>query len=78
MQTDNSLKKSPMLGKIEGRRRREHQKMRWLDRITDAMNTNLCKLREMVRDREALCAAVQVVAESEMTGWLNNNNDSEI
>ena len=62
MQTDNSLKKSPMLGKIEGRRRREHQKMRWLDRITDAMNTNLCKLREMVRDREAGRAVVHGVS----------------
>ena len=62
MQTDDSLKKSLMLGKIEGRRRRGHQKMRWLDRITDAMNTNLCKLREMVRDREAGRAAVHGVS----------------
>ena len=79
MQTADSLEKSLMLAKIEGRRR-GCQRMRWLGGISDAMNTdmNLGKLQEMVRDREALCAAVQVVAESEMTGWLNNNNDSEI
>ena len=53
MHTDNSLEKSLMPGKIEGRRRRGHQRMRWLDGITDAMNMNLGKLREMVRDREA-------------------------
>ena len=53
MQTENSLEKSLMLGKIEGRRRRGHQRMRWLDGITDATNMNLGKLREMVRDREA-------------------------
>ena len=51
--TDDSLEKSLMLGKIEGRRRRGHQRMRWLDGITDATNMNLGKLREMVRDREA-------------------------
>ena len=53
MQTDDSLEKSLMLGKIEGRRRRGHQKMRWLDGITDAMNVNMGKLQELVRDREA-------------------------
>ena len=79
MQTADSLEKSLMLAKIEGRRR-GCQRMRWLGGISDAMNTdmNLGKLQEMVRDREALCAAVQVVAESEMTEWLNNNNKSEI
>ena len=52
MRTDNSVEKSLMLGKIEGRRR-GHQRMRWPDSITDAMNMNLGKLQEMVRDREA-------------------------
>ena len=64
MQTVNSLKKSLMLGKIEGRRRRGHQRMRWLDSITDAMNMNLGKLQEMVRDREAWHAAVHGVTKS--------------
>ena len=62
MNTD-SLEKSLMLGKIE-RRKREHQKMRWLDDITGTMNMNLGKLREMVRDREAYLAAVHGVAKS--------------
>ena len=53
-----------MLGKIEGRRRRGCQRMRWLDGITDAMNTNLGKLREMVRDREVWHAAVHGLAKS--------------
>jgi len=54
-----------MLGKIEGRRRRGHQRVRWLDGITDAMDMNLGKLREMVRSREAWHAAVHAVAK----GW---------
>ena len=64
MPTDDSLKKSLMLGKIEGRRRRGHQRMRWLDGITDAMNMNWCKFPEMVRDREAWCIAVHGVTKS--------------
>ena len=64
MQTDNSLEKS-LLGKIEGRRSRGHQKIRWLDGITDAVNTNSGKLWELVRDREAWHAAVHGAANSQ-------------
>ena len=64
MQRADSLEKSLMLGKIKGRRGRGHQRMRWLDGITDAMNTNLGKLLEMVRDREAWHTAVHEVAKS--------------
>ena len=64
MWTDDSLKKSLILRKVEGRRRRGHQGMRWLDGITDTMNVNFAKLQEMVRDREAWSAAIHGVANS--------------
>ena len=73
MQTADSLEKSLVLAKIEGRRRRGCQRMRRLGGITDAMDMNLGKLLEMVRDREAWRAAVHGVTESDMTGRLNNS-----
>ena len=64
MLTADSLEKSPMLGKTEDRRRRGHQRVRWLDGITDTMDMNLGKLQEMVRDREAWHFAVHGVTKS--------------
>ena len=79
MGTTDLLEKSLMMGKTGDGRRRGCPRIRWPDGMTDAMDMNLGKLQEMVRDREAWCAAVHgVTKESEMTGQLNNNDNHEI
>ena len=76
-QTAESLEKSLMLGKIESRRRRGHQRMKWLDGITDAMDMNSGKLREMVRQESLACCCPRGSKGSDTTRQLNNNTQHD-
>ena len=75
MQTADSLEKTLMLGKIEGKRRRGRQRMRWLDGIIDSMYMSLSKLWETVKDRSLVCCSPRGHTESDMTELLNNKSN---
>ena len=78
MQSADSLEKTLLLGKIEGRRRRGRQRKKWLNGTTDLMDMSLNKVREMVKDREAWRVAVHVVAKMAMTEQLSNSNNKNL